>query len=226
MKNHRITAIRLLFLILLVAAFASAAYMRAKGEHFEAGEFRRWFAGFGDWAPFIFIAAYAALATVGFPGIILTTVGALVFGRGWGTILIVIGATLGASGAFWVARVLAHDFVARRLTGKKWYDDFNAGIEKNGFYYMLFIRLIPLMPFNGINFASGITKIRFSSYFFGTAIGIIPHAFVYANAVVELGESAAHGFALSPRLILAFSLLAFFGILPVLLKRYLDRRAT
>jgi len=91
---------------------------------------------------------------------------------------------------------------------------------------MLFVRLLPVFPFNGTNYASGVTNIRYRHFLLATMIGMLPYDFALTNAVVEIGEAAAHGFRLSPGLIAAFTLLAFVSLMPIRIKKYMDRQKT
>jgi len=192
-------------------------------ESFSLPELRAMVKSFGIWGPLGFIILYGLSIAIGTPGTLFTIAGGLLFGRWFGTLYNVLGATLGASGAFWIARLVSRKTITKRFGHTKWFSAFNRGMEKNGFNYMLFVRLVPLFPFNGINFASGITNISFRDYTLGTAIGIIPGAFVFTNAAVEMGESATEGFKLSPGVILAFALLGLFALVPVIYRRFKGR---
>jgi len=192
-------------------------------ESFSLPELRAMVKSFGIWGPLGFIILYGLSIAIGTPGTLFTIAGGLLFGRWFGTLYNVIGATLGASGAFWIARLVSRKTIMERFGHTKWFSAFNRGMEKNGFNYMLFVRLVPLFPFNGINFASGITNISFRDYALGTAIGIIPGGFVFTNAAVEMGESAMGGFKLSPGVILAFALLGLLALVPIIYRRFKGR---
>lgn len=211
-----------LFVLLIIALIAAIKFF-GLGEQVSVGNIKAFLDGIGIWAPIVFVLIYALMISFGIPGTIVTVVGGLVFGKWLGTLLNVIGATLGASGAFWIARLLARDMLIKKLSGKSWFEKFNKGLEENGVFYMLFVRLVPLFPFNGLNFGSGITKISYRDYLIGTGIGIIPGTFVFTNAAAELGESAAEGFKLTGGVVFAFVLLGLFALVPILIKRRLDR---
>lgn len=187
-------------------------------------EFRGWICGYGIFGPLLFILIYGLLVTFGLPAVLCSAAGGLVFGRFYGTAYNLFGACLGASGAFWIARLLARDLIAKRFAAAKWFEIFSRGIEKDGFYYMLFVRLLPVFPFNGTNYACGITNIGYRPFLLATMIGMLPYDFALTNAVVEVGEAAAHGFKLSPGLIAALTLLAFVSLVPIRIKKYMDRK--
>lgn len=224
MNRHAVTLLKGFFAFLLLSAGA-LVYWEYRTEGLTPGQLTRQVREFGVWGPLVFVTAYALLTGAGFPAVFLSTLGALVFGKWLGTGLNLLGAMGGASIAFAFSRFLLKDFFERRIFGESpWYARFNEGVRQNGFYYILLVRLIPLFPFNGVNFAAGITNLRYRRYFFGTLLGMVPHAFVYANAVAELGESAAQGFAMTPGLAGAMALLTLFVIGSMLVKKAIERR--
>lgn len=91
---------------------------------------------------------------------------------------------------------------------------------------MLFVRLLPIFPFNGVNYASGVTNLRYRDFLLATMIGMLPYDFALTNAVVGIGEAAAHGFKLSPGLIAALTLLAFVSLAPIRIKKHMDKQKT
>lgn len=142
--------------------------------------------GYGMFGPLAFLILYI-IATVFFiPGTPLTLLAGALFGVGLGTLYTVIGATIGAILAFVFARYLGRGFVEdildKKFKGLKKYDD---SLDKQGFVFTLFLRLIPIFPFNGLNYGLGLTKVKSKYYTLGTLIGIIPGSFVLAY----LGDS-------------------------------------
>jgi uncharacterized membrane protein YdjX (TVP38/TMEM64 family) len=99
--------------------------------------------------------------------------GATVFGPFWGVVYTIIGATLGACVAFLIARYAARDWVERRLVGSRW-NRLDSETAQNGWKAVAFTRLIPLFPFNLLNFAFGLTKISFLQYAVATFIFMLP----------------------------------------------------
>ncbi len=224
MNPHALTLLKGFFAILLLSSGA-LVYWEYRTEGLTPGQLARQVREFGVWGPVVFVSAYALLTGAGFPAVVLSTLGALVFGKWLGTAFNLLGAMGGASIAFAFSRFLLKDFFERRVFGGiPWYARFNEGVGQNGFYYILLVRLIPLFPFNGINFAAGITNLGYRRYFFGTLLGMVPHAFVYANAVAELGESAAQGFRMTSGLAVAMVLLVLFVIASMLVKKSIERR--
>ncbi len=178
----------------------------------------------GVWAPVSYILIYTVATMLAVPGTLLTILGGVVFGSYFGTFLVVIGATFGASGAFFIARFLARDFIQEKFGDTNWFHKLDDGIREEGIYFVLFIRLVPVFPFNGINFATGLTSINFRDYFFGTLVGIIPASFVFANAASEAVSAAEKG--LSSGFLLSLVLLGFVAIVPIAYKRFRKPKKT
>jgi len=145
-------------------------------------------ADMGVLAPLFFMTLYFFGTIFFLPGTPLTILGGVLFGSIQGTLYTVIGATLGASAAFLLTRFLGKTFVDKLLKNKfKKLNEYDNKLEENGLLTMLFLRLVPLFPFNGLNFALGVTRIKFKDFFLGTLIGIIPGSFVLTN----IGSTAA-----------------------------------
>lgn len=161
---------------------------------------------------------YTVSTALSFPGgIVLSLMCGFLFGRWVGTGLIVCAATLGAALVFLAARYLFADAARSRLGsfGEK----INQGFTENGFNYLLFLRLVPLFPFWLVNLAPAFTSMKLPTYVTGTALGIIPGSFVFANLGQSLGSINSLGDLLSNDVKIAFALLGLFALLPVLIKK-------
>lgn len=151
----------------------------------ECSRLQTWIVTWGPWAPFYFFLLYVA-ATLGLlPGVVLTLAAGMVFGVWAGTLLVLAGATVGAMLAFLIARFLMRDTIEVYLRRQSWFPRFAERLAAKGFAYILFARLVPIFPFTGLNFASGVLPIRWQHYLFGSVLGMIPGTFAY----VYLGES-------------------------------------
>lgn len=136
------------------------------------------------WAPLVFIGLYAIMTTVGVPMVVMTFVAGFTFGAMYGTLYVLIGANIGANLAFDLARYLGRDFISRYIRGP--IDRIDRQLRNQGFLRMLQLRLIPVIPFNLLNFAAGLSGIRKMHYMLGTAIGITPATFIYAYTAASL----------------------------------------
>lgn len=172
---------------------------------------------FGILAPIAYMALYALSTVLALPGTIMTVSGGFLFGKWFGTLWAVLGATLGACCTFAIARTLGRDFVAARLAGRQWFQVLDRGIAEAGFSFMLFVRVVPIVPPTGINFGSGLTGIRFRDYVLGTLIGLLPGTFIYASVAAEARSMAvAEHFRPSPSLLAGLGAMGVLALLPVL----------
>lgn len=168
-------------------------------------------------APLLFMAIYALGTVLFFPGSILTLAGGAIFGPVWGTLYNLTGATLGAAFAFVAARYLAQEWVARRSGGllKKLLD----GVDAEGWKFVAFVRLVPLFPFNLLNYALGLTRIRLWHYVLASYVFMLPGAIAYTYLGYAGREAVAGGEGLIQKSLLAIALLALVAFLPRLIKR-------
>ncbi|MBC8183874.1 TVP38/TMEM64 family protein [candidate division KSB1 bacterium] len=137
---------------------------------------------FGIWAPIVFITIYALRgAVLVIPVGVMSLAGGLAFGKWLGTVYILIGATLGASLSFMIARYFGRKFIESfEWLHKGKIKSFDEGIEKNGFRMMLFMRLIPLFQYDAVNFGGGLSKMKFRDFFLASFIGMAPGGFINA----------------------------------------------
>ena len=173
------------------------------------------------WAPAIFVGVYATATALAVPGTILTLAGGAVFGFHWGTLYNFVAANIGANAAFLIARSLGRDAV-RRLVGRdsEVLNRLEAMVRRHGFRGLLTLRLIPLVPFNALNFGSGLMPLRWRTYGIATLVGILPGTVVYtffADALLEGSREASRDAIV--RLIVAGALLALLSLLPAILRR-------
>ena len=164
-----------------------------------------------------FIITYTILTVVGVPGTVLTVAGGVVFGLWWGTLWSVIGATLGALGAFWTARYLLRDYITRKLGKNKIITRFNQAVSTKPIHFVLAIRFAPISPFNVVNFVFGLTSLHWFTYTLATFVGIIPGTLGYT----WLGTSGMEALEGGDRLPLALAvgLLTLLSILPMCASR-------
>src|SRR6516165_6080482 len=179
-------------------------------------------------ARLIYIAVYIVGTVALLPGTVLSFAGAVLFGAYEGTLYTWIGATVGATLAYLVARLLGRDFVERLFGGR--FAAFDQRIRDYGFTGLLIIRLLPLFPFNAVNFGCGLTGIRMRDYVLATAIGIVPGTFVYQFLFAKFGrriltEGLRLEYLADPELWLAIGLFAAFVIVGKWLSGKVSRKA-
>ena len=141
-------------------------------------QFAEWVDGLGVWGPAVFIAGYAG-ATVAFvPGSVLTLAAGAIFGLVRGVAYVMVGATLGASLAFLVARYIARGAIEQRLDGNRRFAAIDRAVGREGRKIVFLLRLSPVFPFNLLNYALGLTNVRFADYFIA-CLGMIPGTLLY-----------------------------------------------
>lgn len=208
------TLIRWLLGLLLVAAMGVALAMR---QHFDAAALQAWVEEAGMIGPLLFVAIYALATVLFLPGSIITLAGGALFGPFWGTLWNLTGATLGAALAFLVARYLGADWVARRAGPGL--QRLNDGVASEGWRFVAMVRLVPLLPFNLLNYALGLTRISFVTYVLATWVFMLPGAFVYTWLGHAGRDALAGGDGTLRNITIAMSLLAMMAFLPRLVRK-------
>lgn len=187
-----------------------------------AQSIRDWVSGFGVMAPMAYIFVWAILPIFFFPVPVLALAGGLSFGLVDGTIYTLIGAMVNSSLMFLLANILAKDMVSKYLEDKlpdKWWDRFQSADGKEGFLIVLICRLIPIMPYNVINYVSGLTKIRFSNYFLATLIGIFPGTVIFLNVGDKILDVK------SPEFIMSIVFVVILTVVSVVLGKYVSKKS-
>lgn len=153
-------------------------------------QFTQWVDSLGVWAPVVFIAGYI-VATVAFiPGSVLTLAGGALFGLLWGTVYVFFGATMGACLAFLIARYAARSRIEKKLEDKPNFRQIDRAIGRDGGKIAALLRLSPVFPFNLLNYALGLTNIKFIQYFWA-CFAMIPGTFLYVFYGKTAGDVAA-----------------------------------
>lgn len=211
----RATTARLGLLLALAAAMVAIYPLR---NAIDVDALERTVGNAGAWGPLLFMALYALGTVVSFPGALLTLAGGALFGPALGAFYALTGATIGATAAFAIARYVASDWVARRAGGRT--RQLIDGVEKEGWRFVAFVRLVPLFPFNLVNYALGLTRIRMLEYAVASYLFMLPGAFAYAY-LGYAGRAAVAGDQGAIRNgLLALALLAAVVFLPRLVRRW------
>lgn len=205
---------RLLLGLLLAAGIALAL---AYGEGFDTQSLANWIAAAGTAGPLVFMGIYIIATLLFLPGLLLTLAGGALFGPIWGTFYNLTGATLGAALAFLTARYLAADWVQARAGGLL--KRLVQGVEAEGWRFVAFTRLVPLFPFNLLNYALGLTRIPFPHYLMTTYLCMLPGAIAYTWLGHAGREVAMGSEGLIQKGLIALALLAGVAFLPRLITR-------
>lgn len=207
--------------LLLALAIAWAV---ANRQHFDAGSAVERIAEFGTWAPLAYVGLYIIATVVFLPGSILGFAGGAVFGPIWGAVYTLVGATAGASLAFLAARYVASDWVARKAGGRL--KQLMAGVEADGWRFVAFVRLVPLFPFNLLNYALGLTRIRLRDYVLASLVCMAPGTIAYTYLGYAGREAIAGGKEMVQKGLIALGLLALTAFLPRLVRRLRDSQTS
>jgi uncharacterized membrane protein YdjX (TVP38/TMEM64 family) len=211
--NHKL--LRWLLLLLIGTGIALAVVYR---DHFDAQALTLWVDQAGSAGPLLFMAIYAVATVLFLPGSVLTLAGGALFGPVLGTFYNLTGATVGATLAFLVARYLASDWVEKKTAGRL--QQLKQGVEKEGWRFVAFVRLVPLFPFNLLNYALGLTRLKFSHYVIASYVFMLPGAFAYTYLGYAGREAIAGGEAVVQKGLLALGLLAMVAFLPRLVSYF------
>jgi uncharacterized membrane protein YdjX (TVP38/TMEM64 family) len=215
---------RLLVVVVLVACVT--AFFAAGGQRYlsfdnvksQQAAIQSWRAAHPLQAAAAFFSLYVFVTGLSLPGAaLLTLAGGAVFGLLWGTLLVSFASSIGATLAFLASRFLLRDWVERRF--HRLLEPLNAGMQREGGFYLFTLRLIPAIPFFAINLAMGVTRMRARTFYWVSQLGMLAGTLVYVNAGTQLGRIASPAGVLAPELIGAFILL---GIFPLLAKKVLD----
>lgn len=212
------TVPRILLGLVLLAAVGAAVALR---EHFDAAALQAWVEGAAAAGPLVFMALYALATVLFLPGSVLTLAGGALFGPVWGTLWNLTGATLGASLAFLISRYLGADWVTRRAGPRL--QRLNDGVTSEGWRFVAFVRLVPLFPFNLLNYALGLTRIPFLAYVLASWVFMLPGAIAYTWLGYAGREALAGGEGMIRNILIALALLAAVIFLPHFVRKLREK---
>jgi len=171
----------------------------------------------GAWAPLAYISLFALAAVLFVPGSILSLAGGGLFGPVWGKAYALLGATVGATLAFLAARYLASDWVVATAGGRL--KQLAEGVEAEGWRFIAFVRLVALFPFNLVNYALGLTRVRLLDYSLASLVSMAPGAIAYTYLGCAGREAVAGGDALVQKGLMALGLVALLAFFPRVVRR-------
>src|SRR6516165_1181400 len=204
-------------LALWLVVAAVAVWLALNRDHLDPALIESAIHDLGLLAPLGHVVLFALGTILFVPGAIFGLLGGALFGPLWGAVLNLTGATLGATAAFLVARYAAADWVRRKVGGRL--DRLIAGVEREVWRFVAFVRLVPLFPFNLTNYALGLTRISLKHYVLATLVCMVPGTVAYAW-LGHAGRGALTGEADAVRYgLFALALLAAIALLPRLVRR-------
>ena len=214
-----------LILLVAVAAVVTAFFAFDLGRYFTLDFFKSQQAAIDAYVSarpvqsgLLFFLIYVAVTGLSLPGaLIMTLVAGAIFGLLWGTVIVSFASSIGATLAFLASRFVLRDWVQGRFGDKL--KPINAGVEKEGSFYLFALRLVPAFPFFVINLVMGLTPLRTWAFYWVSQLGMLAGTIVYVYTGTQLSQITSLRGVLSPGLLLAFILL---GIFPLVAKKAVD----
>ncbi len=208
-------------LILLIAFGLAIGWAALNREAVMALDPRAELAAFGWWAPAIFAAVFATATVLFLPGAVFGLAGGALFGPVWGVVWNLTGATIGATLAFFAARYVSSDWVEAKAGGRL--RQLKQGVENEGWRFVAVTRLVPLVPFNLLNYALGLTRIPLGQYVSASVVCMLPGTIAYTYIGYAGREAAAGGEQLIQKGLFALGLVAVAAYIPRLVGKLRKR---
>lgn len=212
------TWLRVLALLVVAGAAVAGALIQ---DEIDLTDLRDGFAAAGVWAPLVFVMVYIGATILALPGPVLTLTGGMLFGLGWGFALALFGSVAGGVVSFLICRYVARDWFERRLGPRL--ESVKQGVDDEGWRFVLFARLTPVVPYSVLNYGFGLTRIGLVPYTFASLFGMAPAVFIYAYLGDVGGRVLEGGHDPLQAVLLALGLLAALIFLPRFIRRVRSR---
>jgi uncharacterized membrane protein YdjX (TVP38/TMEM64 family) len=213
--------LKLLLFLAFIAAAVFVVRTTGASRYLEQQTLRTLIQSYGSVAPLAYICIYALAPSFFVPGLPITILGGVLFGPFWGVVYAIVGSAAGACVAFLVSRYLARDWVEQQLKSPRW-RRLDESVEKHGWKVVAFTRLIPLFPFNMLNYAFGLTNIGFCAYAMATLFCMLPACIafiVFSSSLLDLIRGKV-----SLTFIIGSLLIILVSLFPLLYRRYRKRK--
>jgi uncharacterized membrane protein YdjX (TVP38/TMEM64 family) len=185
------TVLKIVLLVVVLAGVAAAIVFLDLNTYLR--DVLDWIRGQGAVGVLVFIAVYIAATVLFIPGSILTLGAGFIYGLLYGSIYVSIASTLGATAAFLVGRYVARGWVASKVSGNERFSAIDDAVGREGWKIVGLTRLSPIFPFNLLNYAYGLTKVKLRDYFFASWIGMLPGTVMYVYVGTLAGDLATLG---------------------------------
>ncbi|MBF0274860.1 MAG: TVP38/TMEM64 family protein [Nitrospinae bacterium] len=212
MSNQNDTIKLFLFGGTIAFLFAVSYYFELGGK---LGNLQHWFKELGYWGPIAFILCYILATIFAIPGTPLTIVAGMVFGSVMGVIYVSIAATTGGAFAFIIARYVARESVTNLLKKNKKLGELDTLTKEHGAVIVAITRLLPIFPYNLLNFAFGLTGVSFWTYVWWSWLCMLPLTVLYIVGADIIGKMITEGVVHKELLIVFCAVLLF--MIPVAL---------
>lgn len=193
LPNSLSSALRRVVALLFFLVFLSLLYSLPIDQYLK--DFLLWVKeDLGLWGPVVLAIAYIPLTVLAVPASVLTLGGGYLFGLPLGFVADSAGATIGATAAFLLGRTIAKTYVMSKLKNYPKFQAVAIAIQKSGFKIVLLLRLVPLLPFNMLNYLLSVTPVNLGAYILATWLGMMPitFAFVYVGTTLKDLSDVTH----------------------------------
>jgi uncharacterized membrane protein YdjX (TVP38/TMEM64 family) len=205
-------------LLVFIIVILVLSYVFGIGEKLAA--LRGWIEALGALGPAVFILIYAGAVVAALPGSAITIIAGAIFGSVLGVIVVSIASTLGAAFAFLVGRYFARDAIAKWLSKRERFKKLDDLTEKHGAVIVALVRIVPIFPFNIVNYGFGLTRVRFWTYVFWSWVCMLPGTVLYVVGTDAISQAIIQKKVPWPLI----GVLVGVGILLVVLVKFARRR--
>ena len=174
-------------LLVVVIAILVLSYVFGIGE--KLGALRVWIQALGALGPAVFILIYAGAVVAAIPGSAITIIAGAIFGSVLGVIVVSIASTVGAALAFLIGRHFARDATAKWLSKSEKFKELDDLTEKHGAIIVALVRILPIFPFNIVNYGFGLTRVRFWTYVFWSWVCMLPGTVLYVVGTDAISQA-------------------------------------
>ena len=178
-------------LLLVIGSILVLSKVLGLGERL--GELREWIATLGAWGPVVFVLLYAAATVAALPGSAITVAAGALFGSVLGVLVVSVASTLGASLSFLISRHFARAAALRWLSGNEKFSRLDRLTEEHGAIIVALTRLVPIFPFNLLNYGFGLTRVPFTTYVFWSWLCMLPGTVLYVVGADAVTKGLAEG---------------------------------
>ncbi len=156
-------------------------------------ELREWIVSLGTWGPLVYLLIYIAAVVLAVPGTVITILAGVLFGSFLGVMLVSLGSTFGASLAFILARFIAREPIAARFAQSDKFQRLDRMTQEHGAIVVAITRLIPLFPFNLLNYGFGLTRVPFWTYVFWSWLCMLPWTILFVVGADTFTQALSNG---------------------------------
>ena len=180
----------MLLILLLVCVMILARVFNLGGR---VEELREWIVSLGSWGPLVYLLIYVAAVVLAVPGTVISILAGVLFGSFLGVLLVSVGSTLGASLAFVLARFIARDSIAEKFAHNQKFKRLDRMTREHGAIIVAITRLVPVFPFNLLNYGFGLTGVPFWTYVFWSWLCMLPWTILFVVGADTVTQALSQG---------------------------------